>query len=90
MMTSDDLTVMATLDFRKIKPNWLSTMPNDLLCEQLIKKSQGKFYFSGERNKIMPNVKTDRVTIKKTHEATLNKLSKPFDGEFYVECEIKG
>lgn len=90
MMTSDDLTVMATLDFRKIRGNWLSTMPNDFLCEELIKKSEGKFYFSGERNKIMPNVKTDRVTIKKSHEATLNKLSKPYDGEFFIECEIEG
>jgi hypothetical protein len=89
-MTSDDLTVMATLDFRKIKDNWRNTMPNDLLCEELIRKSEGKFYFSGERNKIMPNVKTDRVKIKKTHEATLNRLSKPFDGKFFIECEIEG
>jgi hypothetical protein len=90
MMTSPDLTVMATLDFRKINDGWLNTMPNDLLTAELIKKSEGKLYFTGERNKIMPNVKTDRVTIKKTHEATLNKLNKPFDGEFYIECEITG
>lgn len=90
MMTSTDLTVMATLDFRKINDGWLNTMPNDLLAAELIKKSEGKLYFTGERNKIMPNVKTDRVTIKKTHEATLSKLNKPFDGEFYIECEITG
>jgi len=90
MMTSDDLTVMATLDFRKIHDLWLNTMPNDILAAELIKKSQGKFYFEGERDKIMPNIKTGRVSIKKTHEATLNKLNKPFDGKIYVECEIEG
>ena len=89
MMTSPDLTVMATLDFRKIKTNWRNTMPNDLLTAELIKKAEGKFYFSGERNKIMPNVKTDRVTIKPAHEATLNNLNAPFDGEFFLECEIE-
>jgi hypothetical protein len=90
MMTSDDLTVMATLDFRKIHDLWLRTMPNDFLAAELINKSKGKFYFEGERDKIMPNIKTDRVTVKKTHEATLNKLNKPFDGEIFIECEIEG
>ena len=89
-MTNEDLTVMATLDFRKIRGNWLSTMPSDLLCEELIRKSEGKFYFSGERNKIMPNVKTDRIKIKKAHEDNLNRLNKPFDGKFFIECEIEG
>lgn len=36
MMTSDDLTVMATLDFRKIYDLWLRTMPNDILAAELI------------------------------------------------------
>jgi hypothetical protein len=90
MMTSDDLTVMATLDFRKIHGVWLNTMPNDFLAAELISKSKGKLYFEGERNKILPNIKTDRVTVKKTHENTLNKLNKPFDGEIYAECEIDG
>jgi hypothetical protein len=90
MMTSSEMTVMATLDFRKINDGWLNTMPNDLLGAELIKKSEGKFYFTGERSKIMPNIKTKRVAIKKTHEATLNKLNKPFDGKLFVECEIAG
>lgn len=90
MMTSDDLTVMATLDFRKIHKLWLNTMPNDFLAAELINKSKGKFYFEGERNKIMPNIKTDRVTVKKIHETNINKLNKPFDGKVYVECEITG
>lgn len=58
--------------------------------QNLFKKSKGKFYFEGERDKILPNVKTDRVTIKKAHEAELNKLNKPFDGKVFVECEIDG
>lgn len=90
MMTSDDLTVMATLDFRKIHDGWLNTMPNDYLAAELINKSKGKFFFEGEREKILPNIKTDRVTVKKTHEAVINKLNKPFDGKVYVDCEIEG
>lgn len=90
MMTSDELTVMATLDFRKIHDGWLNTMPNDYLAAELINKSKGKFYFEGERDKILPNIKTDRVTVKKAHETVVNKINKPFDGKSYVECEIEG
>ncbi len=90
MMTSDDLTVMATLDFRKIRKNWRNTMPNDLLCESLIEKSKGKFYLSGVRGTILPQIKTDRVTIKKAYEQKINDLNKPFDGKIYIECEIQG
>lgn len=90
LMTHDDLTVMATLDFRKIRKNWKNTMPNDLLCEALIKKSKGKFYFSGERETILPQIKTDRVTIKKADEKTIHQLNKPYDGEVFIECDIEG
>ncbi len=90
MMTSTDLTAMATLDFKKIQSGWLSTMPNDLLGAELIRKTKGKLFFVGDRNKILPNIKTDRVTIKKTHETTLNKLNKAFDGNMFIECEIPG
>jgi hypothetical protein len=90
MMTGTELTAMGTLDFRKINDGWLNTMPNDLLCAQLIQKTEGKFYFTGDRSKILPNIKTDRVTVKKTHETNLNKLNKPFDGQFFIECEIGG
>ncbi len=90
MMTSDELTVMATLDFRKINTGWLNTMPNDFLGAELISKSKGKIYFEGEREKIVPNIKTDRVTVKKVHETALNKLNKPFDGKIYIECDING
>jgi hypothetical protein len=90
MMTSDDLTAMAPLNFSKIQTGWLNTMPNDLLCAELIKKTKGKFYFSGDRKQILPNIKTDRVTVKKTHESTLETLNKKFDGKVFVECEIEG
>jgi len=90
MMTSDDLTVMATLDFRKIHSVWLNTMPNDLLGAELIRKSKGKFYFEGDYKKILENIKTDRVTIKKVHETTVGKINKSFDGKNFIECEIEG
>ncbi len=90
MMTSDDLTAMAPLNFSKIQTGWLNTMPNDVLCANLIAKTKGKFFFSGDRKQIMPNIKTDRVTIKKTHETNLENLNKKFDGKIFLECEIPG
>ena len=90
MMTSDDLTAMAPLNFKRIQPNWLNTMPNDILCATLIDKTKGKLYFSGNKDELMKNIKTKRVTIKKSHEDVLNKLNDDFDGEIFVECEVKG
>lgn len=90
MMTHEDLTVMAPLNFAKIQTGWLNTMPNDLLCASLIAKTKGRFYFSGDRNELMPNIKTKRVTVKKSHEAILNKLNKEFDGEVFIDCNIEG
>jgi hypothetical protein len=81
---------MATLDFKKINDGWLNTMPNDLLGAELIRKTQGKLFFVGDRSKIFPNIKTNRVTIKKTHETALNKANKPFDGKSFIEYEVEG
>ncbi len=90
LMTHEDLAAMAPLNFNKIQTGWLNTMPNDLLCAKLIAKTKGKFFFSGDRDQIMPNIKTDRVTVKKTHEATLNDLNKKFDDQVFIDCEVEG
>lgn len=90
MMTSNDLAAMVTLDFKKINSGWLNTMPNDLIGAELIRKTKGKLFFVGDRSKILPNIKTDRVTVKKTHETTLNNLNKKFDGKFFIDFEVKG
>ena len=90
MMTSGDLTAMATLDFKKINGTWLNTMPNDLLGAELIRKTKGKLYFIGDRTKILSNIKTDRVAVKTTDEKILNDLNKKFDGKNFIECEITG
>lgn len=90
MMTSEELTAMATLDFKKINKSWLSTMPNDLLAAELIRKTKGKLYFVGDRTKILPNIKTNRVTVKPVDEKKLNDLNKKFDGKDFVECQITG
>lgn len=90
MMTSMDLAAMATIDFKKIEKVWLNTMPNDLLGAELIRKTKGKLFFVGDRNKILPNIKTDRVTVKKTHETALNNANKPFDGKMFIEHEVTG
>lgn len=90
LMTHEDLVAMAPLNFRKIQTGWLNTMPNDLLCASLIAKTRGRLYFSGDRSQLMPNIKTDRVTVKKTHEQTLNTVNKKFDGKIFIDCEITG
>ncbi len=90
MMTSTDLAAMATLDFKKINDGWLNTMPNDLLGAELIRKTKGKLFFVGDRKTILPNIKTARVSIKKTHETALNNANKPFDGKDFIEYEVNG
>ncbi|MBL7756832.1 MAG: hypothetical protein JNL59_05550, partial [Chitinophagaceae bacterium] len=90
LMTSDELTAMATLDFKKINDGWLNTMPNDLLSAELIKKSRGKLFVNGDHVKILANMKTDRVTIKKTNEAAMKKLNEKFKNDIFLECEIEG
>jgi hypothetical protein len=81
---------MATLDFKKINDGWLNTMPNDLLGAELIRKTKGKLFFVGDRKTILPNIKTARVSIKKTHETALNNANKPFDGKDFIEYEVNG
>jgi hypothetical protein len=90
MMTSTDIAAMATLDFKKINDGWLNTMPNDLLGAELIRKTKGKLFFIGDRKKILPNINTARVSIKKTHETALNNANKPFDGKDFIEYTVNG
>jgi len=90
MMPDDALAAMATLDFNKIQPGWLSTMPNDLLGAALIRKTRGKLFFVGDRNQIVPNIKTNRVTIRQEDEDNLNKLNTPFDGKFFIDYTVNG
>jgi len=90
LMTSDELTAMATLDFAKINDGWLNTMPNDLLGAELIRKCNGKLFVNGNCDKILSNMKTDRVTIKKTHERIMRKLHEGFEDEIFLECVIDG
>ena len=90
MMTNTDLTSMASLDFKKINKGWLSTMPNDLLGAELIRKTKGKLLFAGDHERIMENIKTDRVTVKKEHEKTLIALNTKFNGKDFIEYEVQG
>jgi len=90
MMTSTDLTAMATLDFVKINSGWLNTMPNDLLGAELIRKTKGKIYFVGDHAKILDNIKTDRVTVRTADANVLRALHSNLNTKDYLECEIKG
>lgn len=88
LMKSSDLSAMATLAFNKILSGWLNTMPNDLLSAELIRKTKGKLYFVGDRNKIIENIQTDRTAISQTHLDTLHKLNKPFDSKIFIEVVV--
>jgi len=90
LMKSDDFSAMVTLDFDKINAGWLNTMPNDLIGSELIRKTQGKLFFVGDRKQILKNIATERVIVNKTHLQRLEKLNKPFDGKFYIDHEITG
>ena len=90
MMKQENMAAMATLDFKKINSVWLNTMPNDLVGEQLIRKTKGKLFFLGDRKKILNNIKTSRVTISKANLDKLEKLNQPFDGEIFIDYEVTG
>jgi hypothetical protein len=90
MMKQEDMAAMATLDFKKINSVWLNTMPNDLIGEQLIRKTKGKLFFLGDRKKILKNIKTGRVTISKANLTRLEKLNQPFDGQIFIDYEVTG
>lgn len=90
MMKQEDMAAMATLDFKKINSGWLNTMPNDLIGEQLIRKTKGKLFFLGDRKKILKNIKTSRVTISKANLDRLEELNQPFDGQIFIDYEVTG
>jgi len=90
MMTSTDLTAMATVDLNEILPGWRNTMPNDLLGAELIRKTKGKIYFVGDHVNILKNIKTDRVTVRPADEQVLKTLNTSVNGDKFWECEIKG
>ena len=88
LMTNEELAAMATLDFKKINSGWLNTMPNDLIGEELIRKTKGKLLLLGDAEKILKNIMTDRVRISKTNLATFKRLNKAFDGKVYIDHEV--
>jgi hypothetical protein len=90
LMTHTDLAAMATLDFDMINKGWLKTMPNDLLGAELIRKTEGKLFFTGDCHQILTNIKTDKVTIRKAHENTCRQLNAAFDEKSYIDWEVKG
>ncbi|MFN0177059.1 MAG: hypothetical protein ACKVU0_20625 [Saprospiraceae bacterium] len=89
-MQHSDLVAMATLDLKKILPGWRSTMPNDLLSAELIRKTQGRLFLLGDTEIIVKNMLTDRVDISTGYLDKLRKLNKPNGHPEYYECEITG
>lgn len=94
LMTHEDLVAMAPLDIDeeapKISSVWLSTMPSDLLGEDLIKRTKGQIFFIGNCENILRNILTDRVSLKEADLKRLRALNKKFNGKAYVECEVQG
>ena len=89
MMKQEDLSAIVTLDFKKIDGVWLNTMPNDFIAEVLFRKTKGRIFFPGDRELILKNIKTKRVTLSETNIKNMEKLHKPFDGKLFIECEVK-
>jgi hypothetical protein len=48
MMESPELAAMATLDRHRIAKGWMTTMPNSFLMQELIRRTQGKFFIMDE------------------------------------------
>ncbi len=90
MMKHDDLSAMVTLDFKKINKVWLNTMPNDLIGAELIRKTKGKVLFVGDCDKILKNIKTNRVSISQNNETILKSVNDKFKNQFFIEHEITG
>ncbi len=88
LMNNPLLTAFVPLDMDIISNNWKNTMPSDLLGASLIEKTKGKVYFSGNRQKIINNIKTNRVTINKRHITQIDKINRAFDDKPFVEVEI--
>lgn len=87
-MTHQDLQAMVTLDFSKIMSGWKNTMPNDFIGAELIKRTQGRIYFSGNSDVILKNISTDRVTVRASHVAKSKELNAKFDNSNSIDIEI--
>lgn len=90
MMIHEDLAAMVPLNFTKINKVWLNTMPNDLLGAELLEKTKGKLFFSGDCQQIFSNIKTDRVRVKKAYESEMLKRNKAFDGKIFIAYTVDG
>ncbi|HEV9036237.1 MAG TPA: hypothetical protein VGQ51_06455 [Puia sp.] len=89
LMTHPDLAAMATLDLKRIMDLWRNTMPNDFLGAQLITRTRGRIFFTGEREPILKNIRTGRVTVGKSAVEMVDGYNKPFDRSIFIEYEVK-
>lgn len=90
LMTHPDLAAMATLDFGKILTGWLNTMPNDLLGADLIKRTKGKLFFTGDYEAILKNIQTERVSIDANLLEAARKNNKKFVNKIAIEYVVSG
>lgn len=60
MMTSDDLTAMASLDYDSISPGWTRTMPNHFLLKELLTRTKGRLIVMND-DKLLYNKKTGQT-----------------------------
>ena len=90
LMTHDDFAAIVSLDPDSLGGGWDSTMPNDQIGEELIRRSNGKILFLGDRNKIIGKIKTDRTSISQLDMKTIEDINSPFDGQIYIDYTING
>ena len=88
MMPDDDLCAMVALDLKKIMSGWLNTMPNDMIGAELIRKTKGNLFLLGDREKILRNIQTSRVSVNSTNLKSLDKNNARFDGKLFLDYLI--
>lgn len=89
MMTNDEFAALVSLDLANIGSGWDSTMPNDQIGEDLIRRTNGKVLFLGDRGKIIDKIKTSRTSISKKDLETIEKLNSPYDDKLFIDYTVE-
>ena len=85
MMTSSDLTAMATLDFEVISSNWKSTMPNRGILKDLIHKTKGRLIVMNEKDLFYDF--DEKVPLKDKIEKEQQRMNEKERKEYKASCK---
>jgi hypothetical protein len=89
LMNHPDLVAFVTLDLTKIQKVWRNTMPNDHIGAGLLRQTKGKVFFvEKDTQRILDNIRTDRVSVSEANVANALSLNKKYSDDLRVEYEI--